>query len=98
MVWSENRRQPFEEEIFDGCRHGVHRNVQLVDVHAVVVVKFLEYSREKTILLYIKTHLNDFLNHITFFFISKYRYIILRVAKAMNKGRYLLKKFLSSKD
>ncbi len=69
MVWSENRRQPFEEEIFDGCRHGIHRDVQLVDVHAVVVVEFLEYSRAKTVLLdnpIIQTHFNDFLNHITF--------------------------------
>ena len=48
MVWSEDGWQSFEEEIFDGRRNSVHRDIQLVDVHAVVVVEFLKHSRRKT--------------------------------------------------
>ena len=42
MVWSQNGRQPLEEEILDGRGNGVHRDVQLVNVNVVILVKLLE--------------------------------------------------------
>ena len=42
MVWSQDGRQPLEEEIFDGRGDGVDGDVKLLDVEGVVLVEPLE--------------------------------------------------------